>query len=235
MASPTRWTWVWVNLRVGDGQGGLVCCNSCGRKESDMTEQLNWTELRSTWNILFKIAVLTLTLLIPQPSSLLVCFSSIDYKGEKFKQKRERIIYMFLRNPLSFISVYLYANSCSWYVWSKSCSVVSDSCEVHGILQARILECVALPFSRGSSQLRDRTQISHIAGAFFSSWATRKAQEYWSGLSLLQRIFLTQELNWGILHCRWILYQLSYSLYWLIFSIHIFMFLVSNCDLFFFT
>ena len=43
-------------------------------------------------------------------------FSSIDYKGEKVKQKRERIIYMFLRNPLSFISVYLYANSCSWYV-----------------------------------------------------------------------------------------------------------------------
>ena len=30
---------------VGDGQGGLVCCNSWGRKESDMTEWLNWTEL----------------------------------------------------------------------------------------------------------------------------------------------------------------------------------------------
>ena len=105
-------------------------------------------------------------------------FSSIDCKGKKVKQKRERIIYIFLRNPLSFISVYLYANSCSWYVWSKSHSVVSDSCEVHGILQARILEWVALPFSRGSSQPRDRTQISHIAGEFFSSWATREAQEY---------------------------------------------------------
>ena len=30
---------------VGDGQGGLACCNSCGGKESDTTEQLNWTEL----------------------------------------------------------------------------------------------------------------------------------------------------------------------------------------------
>ena len=30
---------------VGDGQGGLVCCDSWGHKESDMTEQLNWTEL----------------------------------------------------------------------------------------------------------------------------------------------------------------------------------------------
>ena len=52
---------------------------------------------------------------------------------------------------------------------------------VHGILQARILELVALPFSKGSSQTRDRTQVSHIAGRFFTSWATREAQEYWSG------------------------------------------------------
>ena len=37
---------------VDDGQGGLVCCNSWGRKESDMTEQLNWTELN--WIILLK-------------------------------------------------------------------------------------------------------------------------------------------------------------------------------------
>ena len=41
MASPTRWTCVWVALGVGDGQGGLVCCDSWGHKESDMTERLN--------------------------------------------------------------------------------------------------------------------------------------------------------------------------------------------------
>ena len=46
---------------------------------------------------------------------------------------------------------------------------------VHGILQARILEQVAIPFSRGSSQPRGQTQVSHIAGRFFTSWATRKA------------------------------------------------------------
>ena len=40
---------------------------------------------------------------------------------------------------------------------------------VHGILQARILEWVALPFSRESSQPRDRTQVSRIAGGFFTS------------------------------------------------------------------
>ena len=45
---------------------------------------------------------------------------------------------------------------------------------VHEVLQARILEWVAFPFSRGSSQPRDWTQVSHIAGRFFTSWATRE-------------------------------------------------------------
>ena len=46
---------------------------------------------------------------------------------------------------------------------------------VHGILQARTLEWVAFPFSRGSSQPSGQTQVSHIAGRFFTSWATRQA------------------------------------------------------------
>ena len=61
---------------------------------------------------------------------------------------------------------------------------------VHGILQAGILEWVAFPPSRGSSQPRDQTHVSHIAGRFFTSWATREAQKrgtqkrdllYWVG------------------------------------------------------
>ena len=67
-------------------------------------------------------------------------------------------------------------------------------------------------FSRGSSWPRDRTQASRIASRFFTIWATREAQEYWSGsLSLLQGIFPAQELNQGLLHCRQLLYQLSYQ------------------------
>ena len=46
---------------------------------------------------------------------------------------------------------------------------------VPGILQARMLEWVALPFSRGSSQPRDRTHISRISGRFFTSWTTKEA------------------------------------------------------------
>ena len=49
---------------------------------------------------------------------------------------------------------------------------------VRGILQARILEWVAMPSSRGSSKTRDQTQIFHIAGGFLTIWASREAQEY---------------------------------------------------------
>ena len=76
----------------------------------------------------------------------------------------------------------------------------------------RILEWVTYSFSRGTSQPRDQAQVSHIAGGFFTSWTTGDTQEYRvDSLSLLQRIFLTQESNWGLLHYRWILYQLSYQ------------------------
>ena len=53
---------------------------------------------------------------------------------------------------------------------------VAQLCLTHGILQARILEWVAFPFCRGSSQPRDWMQVSCIAGEFLISWATREAQ-----------------------------------------------------------
>ena len=75
-----------------------------------------------------------------------------------------------------------------------------------------MLQCVAFPFSRGSSQPRDQTQVPHIAGRFFTSRATKEAQEYGVGSpSLLQGTFPTQESNQDLLHCRRILYQLSYE------------------------
>ena len=54
---------------------------------------------------------------------------------------------------------------------SQSCLMVGDpmNCTIHGILQARILEWVAFPYSRGSSQPRDHAQASHIEGRFFTS------------------------------------------------------------------
>ena len=56
----------------------------------------------------------------------------------------------------------------------KDCSLPDSS--VHGIFQARILEWVAIPLSRGSSQPRDWTRVSCTAGGFFTIWAIREAQ-----------------------------------------------------------
>ena len=58
------------------------------------------------------------------------------------------------------------------------CSLPVSS--VHVIFQARILERVAISFSRGSSQPREWTQVSHIAGGFFTIWVSKEAQEYCS-------------------------------------------------------
>ena len=62
----------------------------------------------------------------------------------------------------------------------SACLTLFDPMEytVHGLLQARILKWIAVYFSRGSSQPRDRAQVSHTAGGFFT---TGEAQEYWSG------------------------------------------------------
>ena len=108
---------------------------------------------------------------------------------------------------------------------------------VLGILQARILEWVSIPFSRGSFRPRDWTQVSCIAGRFFTNWATRESKREsrsvvsdslqphrlyspWNSpgqniemgsLSLLQGIFPTKGLNPGLPHFGWILYQLSHQ------------------------
>ena len=82
---------------------------------------------------------------------------------------------------------------------------------VHGILQARILEWVTFPSSRESSQPRDQTQVFHIAGRFFISWTTRKAQEYWSGWPVPCLADLPHPGIWGFLHCTQIISQLSHQ------------------------
>ena len=74
---------------------------------------------------------------------------------------------------------------CTSYEWvsevTQSCPTLCDPMDcslpgfsIHGIFQARILEWVAISFSRGSSQPRDRTLVSHIAGRRFTLWAIRE-------------------------------------------------------------
>ena len=58
---------------------------------------------------------------------------------------------------------------------------MTSCCIIHGILQAKILDWVAFPFSSGSSQPRNQTGVSRIDSRFFTNWAKMEAQEYWSG------------------------------------------------------
>ena len=64
--------------------------------------------------------------------------------------------------------------SCPTLCNPMDCSPKGSS--VHGIFQARILEWVAISFSRGSSQPRDGTWVSCIAGRLFTTWATRESE-----------------------------------------------------------
>ena len=69
------------------------------------------------------------------------------------------------------------------------------------ILQARILEWVAFPFSRGSSHPRDKTLVSHIAGGFFTSWATREAKKVGGCCQKVAKFILStveSDVNWSL-------------------------------------
>ena len=76
-----------------------------------------------------------------------------------------------------------------------NCSL--PGCPVHGILQARILEWVAISSSRGSSQPKDRTQVSCITCGFFTIWATREGQG-----KCFQKIHRAQSSPTGLEVCR---------------------------------
>ena len=87
---------------------------------------------------------------------------------------------------------------------------------VHGILQATLLEWAALPFSRGSSQLRhlpnpgiERGSPELQADSLPAEPQGKPKNTGVGSLFLLQWILPTEESNWGLLHCRQILYQLS--------------------------
>ena len=100
-----------------------------------------------------------------------------------------------------------------------NCSVVSDSFDpidyslpgssAHGILQARILEWVAIPFSRGISSTRDRTWVSRIASRFFNKWGQHIPWEQLSLPHLDLLLFSDTDCHHGILLCVFIVSSLK--------------------------
>ena len=85
-------------------------------------------------------------------------------------------VHFFLMNFIMLVYISLWgegevAQSCLTLWDPVYCNLLGFS--IHGILQARILEWIAIAFSRGSSRPRDRTRVSHIGGRRFNLWATK--------------------------------------------------------------
>ena len=97
--------------------------------------------------------------------------------------KRIALSYMEILH-CSVSCLYCTALSQVWYVkvtqlYLTLCDLIDYT--VHEVLQARKLEWVAVPFFGRSFQPRYQTQVSPVAGRFFTSWATMEVQEYWIG------------------------------------------------------
>ena len=104
------------------------------------------------------------------------CSQMLDWTWGSLRETITRPVFSSLRETRGALVVLSSILPCEVKV-PQSCPILCYlmDCTVCGILQARTLEWVAVPFSRGSSQCRDRTQISHNTGRFFTSWATREA------------------------------------------------------------
>ena len=115
---------------------------------------------------------------------------------------------------------------CSCCLVTQACPILFDlmyysppGSSAHGVLQLRILQGVAIPFSRGSSQPRDQTQVSHNAGRFFSFWATREAliELYLLPITLLVRDLQTHD-SFGLEHhvINYLLKRIMGRIYWIV-------------------
>ena len=138
---------------LGDskGQGSLVCCNSWGCKELDSTKGLNNNNKHAS-NV-------EINLFMPSLSTFMSLLPEFTFSWTPSKIGVKAIFEQ------------------SWK-WKLLCQVrLYDPMDytVRGIFQARILEWVSSPFSRGSSRPRNQTRVSCIAGGFFTNWATREA------------------------------------------------------------
>ena len=133
---------------VGDGQGGLMCCDSWGHKESDMTEWLNWTE-----EVISESESCSVVTNSWQPHRLYSPWNSSGQNTGVGSCSLQGIFPTKGSNPgLPHCRQILY--------------------QLSHQRSPRILEWVAYPFSRGSSWPRNWTRFSCIAGRFFTSWAT---------------------------------------------------------------
>ena len=135
-------------VSVGDGNGNPLQCSCLGNPR-------DWDGLMGWWAAVYGVA---------QSQTRLKRLSSSSVREREKERERERVCVF-----SCFSHVRLFATP-----WSPTTSPRPPSSSVHGVFPARILEWVAMPFSRGSSQPREWTQFSCIAGRFFTTESPRK-------------------------------------------------------------
>ena len=116
--------------------------------------------------------------------------------------------------PYKLVSTYCHPD---YYIYNyhvkvtQPCLTLCNSMDyiVHGTLQARILEWVAFPFSRGSSWPRTQTGVSFIAGGFFTNWAIREALLAFPSPIRIWGIPIQCPNPWGSASSLWLLFSLS--------------------------
>ena len=128
-----------------------------------------WRSVRKKRNQVRKSVLKHLLINCSQVSLLVQILQTHMTKWTNFKSPSQDLRWAFVRQGFAVLCLI-----------TQLCPTLCDPMDhgppgssVHGILQARILEWVAMPSSRGSSQPRDQTQVSHLAGEFFTVWTSR--------------------------------------------------------------
>ena len=130
---------------------------------------LHWNkepELSTLWAHNKYLTGIALLITIEEPGGLQ------SYGVTKSQMWLHDFLFTSLQTIHWFLPIFV-AQSCPTLCDPMDCSLSGSS--VHGIFQARVLEWIAISFSRGSSRPRNRTQVSRIAGRRFTIWATREA------------------------------------------------------------
>ena len=148
-----------------------------------------WT-LRTNWHSNF-VSHLTFWVFIPTVSSLIQELLPGKHSHFGFLNPRHQLFNHSCMEPKK-VKV-LVTQSCLTLCDPMDGS--SPDSSVHRTLQARILKWVTIPFSRGSSQPKDRTQVSHIAGRFFTIWPQRNPKVTLKYLQLLDYPLLPLHLK----------------------------------------
>ena len=148
--------------------------------------------------------------LSPSPASDHIAEDAPDWCGAEAKWKLSVLQHWNCSSPAKSGKEYIKAVYChpAYLTYIRSESEVAQSCptlfdptdcslpgsSLHGILQARVLEWVAISFSRGSSRHRDWTLVSRIPGRRFNLWATREAHHKQES-RVLEEISVTSDMH----------------------------------------